>query len=231
MRIIALSLLAILAMPAAAQAEERRYSVTDYNQLRIDGGFRIQLETDRSPFAVAEGNSAALDGVRIRVEGRTLIVSANRSNWSGNERDRAQPVTIRLGAHRLERLWVNGSGLIEVDSIEGQKFGLAIQGSGRAVIHHVEVDTLDVGLNGAASAQIGGDVEDATLIVRGMSNLDAQGLEADRATLGVDGPSIVAMGSAQEVRVDAIGVGEISLAGRPACELRLVGAPLVTGCK
>ncbi|MCJ7421358.1 GIN domain-containing protein [Sphingomicrobium astaxanthinifaciens] len=235
MRIIALcALAALLAAPAAAPAapaQERRFTVTDFNQVRLDGGYRVALETARAPYAVATGNPAALDGVRMRVEGRTLIISADRSNWSGRERDRAEPVAIRLGTHGLRRVWVNGSGLIDIDRVEGPSFGLALQGAGRGTVGALAVEQFDLALNGAASARVAGEVEDATLIVRGMSLLDGEALESDRVTLGVEGPSTVTLGPAREARIDAVGTGEIMLAGRPSCELRLVGAPLVTGCR
>ena len=230
MRIIAL-FFAALALAAPAQAEERRFTVTDFDKVRLDGGFSVEMVTDRSPFAIAEGNPAAVDGVRMRVEGRTLIISANRSNWSGNARDRGQPVAIRIGTHNVRQVWVNGAGMIAIDKVKGPSFGLAIQGAGRATVGNVIVEELEVALNGAASAEVAGDVEDATLIVRGMSMLTAPGLESDRAVLGVDGPSVVRLGPAREARIDAIGTGNISLAGRPNCELRLVGAPTVTGCR
>ena len=78
-----LLILAAATMPLAAPAiaAERHYSVTSFDRIRIDGGYRVTLATGVAPFATASGNQAALDGVTIDVQGRTLIVHADRAAW------------------------------------------------------------------------------------------------------------------------------------------------------
>lgn len=231
MRIIAFLLaLGAVAAPAHAQ-DERRYSVTDFDKVRIDGGFRVEMVTDRSPFAIASGPYAAIEGVKVRVEGRTLIVSANRDNWAGTAEQRRQPVVIRIGGHDLKKAYVNGSGYLSVDRVEGASFSLSVQGTGRATVEEIEVDSFDLLLNGAASARVGGDVEDSKIALLGLSALDADTFDTDRLDLVVDGPGRVTLGRAGDAKVRASGTGEVTLGGRPTCTLNLMGAPVVAGCK
>src|SRR3546814_19405145 len=50
-------MLAALALTATApaQAAERRYTVTDFNRIRVDGPFVVTLATGKSPSATASG--------------------------------------------------------------------------------------------------------------------------------------------------------------------------------
>ncbi|MCM8557877.1 GIN domain-containing protein [Sphingomicrobium sediminis] len=233
MRTIALLLCTLLlATPAGAQPRQvdRNYTVTGYDRIRIDGGLSVSLVTNTSPFARASGTAAALDGLDIRVEGRTLIIRQDSSNWSGFAEEREVPVTIEVGTHEIEQAWVVGAGSLSIDRVRGLEFGAAVQGSGQLHISELDVDQIDITLNGAASARLGGEVEDATFLVRGVSALQAADLEVTDLTLGVDGAGVVVIGETREARIEAIGPGDITIGGRPACTARLNGSVTVRGC-
>src|SRR3546814_18205842 len=74
-------MLAALALTATApaQAAERRYTVTDFDRLRVDGPFVVTLATGKSPSAPAYGASRALEPVSTAVSGMTLRTRPNSS--------------------------------------------------------------------------------------------------------------------------------------------------------
>ncbi|MGH6783519.1 MAG: GIN domain-containing protein, partial [Sphingomicrobium sp.] len=59
----------VLGAPAPAQ---RNYSVTNFDRIRVDGPYEVRLKTNVAPYARASGAQASLEGVSIKVEGRTL---------------------------------------------------------------------------------------------------------------------------------------------------------------
>ena len=74
-RLPLLALLALASLPVApAKAANRNFSVPSFDRIRVDGPFQVQLKTNVAPYARASGSSAALDGVSVKVEGRTLII-------------------------------------------------------------------------------------------------------------------------------------------------------------
>jgi hypothetical protein len=97
-RLPTLALLAVASLPAnlfgAAPASQRNYSVTSFDRIRVDGPYQVQLQTNVAPYARAKGSQAALDGVSIAVEGRTLIVRAGGGSWGGYSGENPGPVTI-----------------------------------------------------------------------------------------------------------------------------------------
>ena len=223
---------ALVLLAAPAGAAERNYSVTSFDRIRIDGPYQVSLKTNVAPFAKASGTQASLDGVSIKVEGRTLIVRTDSSGgWGGYPGEGRGPVTITLGTHDLATAWVNGAGALNVDKVKGLNFELAIQGSGVAKIDEVNVDQLRLGLSGSASTRLAGKALKLTATVRGTSTLDGEGLAVRDAVIGAEGPSTVKAVVSGTAKVDALGLASVTLAGSPSCTVKSQGSATVSGCR
>ena len=232
-RLPLLALLALASLPAAAAppASQRTYSVTGFDRVRIDGPYDVRLQTGVAPYARASGSAAALDGVTVRTEGRTLIVRAGSGGWGGYPGEGRGPVTIELGTHDLGTAWVNGAGSLTVDRVKSMNFELAINGAGTAKIGTVDVDQLKIGLSGAGSARIAGRAAKLTATVRGTSSLDAEGLTSKDAVIGGEGPALVRARVTNSAKIDALGLASVNITGNPACTIRQQGSAIVTGCQ
>ena len=223
---------ALLLLAAPAGAAERNYSVTSFDRVRVDGPYQVTLTTDVAPFAKASGSQASLDGVSVKVEGRTLIVRADTSGgWGGYPGEGRGPVTITIGTHDLSTAWVNGAGALFIDKVKGLSFDLAIQGSGIARIDSADVDQLRVGLSGSAGSRIAGRALKLTATVRGSSSLDAEALAVKDAVIGAEGPATVRANISGTAKVDALGLASVALAGSPSCETKTQGSSTVSGCR
>ena len=229
--ILALLALASLPVAAATPATQRNFSVTSFDRIRVDGPYEVRLKTNVAPFARASGTAAAIDGVSVKVEGRTLIVRPSSGGWGGYPGENRGPVTIELGTHELGTAWVNGSGTLVIDKVKGLGFDLAIQGSGSARIESADIDQLKLGISGAGSTRIAGRAASMTATVRGTSSLDAEGLSVKDAVIGAEGPAIVRATVTNAAKVDALGLAAVTLAGKPSCTVNAKGSANVTGCK
>jgi len=229
--ILALLMLASLPATAAAPTAQRNYSVTSFDRIRVDGPYEVRLKTNVAPFARASGTAAAIDGVSVKVEGRTLIVRPSSGGWGGYPGENRGPVTIEVGTHDLGTAWLNGAGTLVIDKIKGLTFDLAIQGAGSARIETADVDQLKLGMSGSGSVRIAGRAASMTATVRGTSSLDAEALAVKDAVIGAEGPSIVRATVTNAAKVDALGLAAITLAGKPSCTVNAKGSASVTGCK
>ena len=236
MRIIAL-LLALVAFASPAHAQfggsqnERRYTVTEFDKVRVDGGFAVTLTTGRSPFATAKGSPAALDNLSVSVNGKTLVIRRTSSAWGGYPGEDSGAVSIEIGTYDVRQAYVNGAGALDIDAIDGFEFGVSVQGSGAVRIGQLDVDRFDLMLNGAASAQIAGSAEDGTIVLRGVSALRGSDLDVRDLTLGIDGPGYAELGTSRAVKLDMVGPGEVRFAGQPACTVTTAGSPTILGCR
>jgi hypothetical protein len=225
------ALLLAISLCAPAQAGTRNFGITGFTKIRVDGPFRVELATGVGPYATASGSPAALDRVAIDIQGSTLVVHPNRSSWGGYPGQDVGPVQIRLGTHELAAAWVNGAGTLAIDHVEGLKFDLSMQGSGATAIGHADVDQLNIGIAGTASATLAGRAGKMNATVRGISSLDAAGLATKDASIGAEGAATVKANISNAVSVDGAGPATITLTGQPACSLRVTGSASVTGCR
>jgi hypothetical protein len=216
-RMVAAALMLLAAAPAAAA--ERRYSVTDFDRVQVDGPYRVTLVTGRASAALASGSPAALDRVSVDVQGRTLRIRRNRSAWGGYPGEAAGVATIEIATRELRAASVSGSGSLGVDRVRGLRVDLAVAGNGRLVVAEVDADNLLVGLIGSGSIVLSGRAKQLNASVRGSGDLDAADLRADDAVLIADTAGAIALGAERTARVTAIGEGDVEIIGAPACTL------------
>jgi hypothetical protein len=232
-RLPLLALLALASLPAAAAAPatERNFSISGFDRIRIDGPYQVRLITNVAPFGRATGTAAAIDGVSVKVEGRTLVVRSGNSGWGGYPGEGRGPVTIEVGTHDLGAAYVNGPGSLTIDGVKGLAFELSIQGAGTARIDRVDVDQLKTAVSGAGTIRLAGRAARLTATVRGTSAFEADGLRVTDATIGAEGPSIVRTQVTNSAKVDATGLASVTLTGNPACTVKARGSANVVGCK
>ena len=232
MKSAAILALFLAAFPASqGAAAERTLSVTTFDKVRIDGPYRVRVTTGVSPFARVSGSAAAIDGVSVDQQGKTLIVRSNPSSWGGNYPGQPRgPVEISVGTQDLAAAYVNGPGSLSVDKIKGLLFDLSVQGSGSAAIADAKVDQLKVAISGVGTVSIAGAAPKLTALVRGTSALDASGLAVKDVTVGTEGPAQVRLNASNSAKVDARGVSSVEIAGGAACTVKAQGSAVVTGC-
>jgi hypothetical protein len=228
-----LALLALASLPASAAAAptQRSFSITDFDRIRVDGPYQVSLKTNVAPFARATGTQASLDGVSIRVEGRTLVIRAGSGGWGGFPGENRGPVTIEVGTHDLRTAMINGSGALAIDSVKGLSFDIQLQGAGITRIDTVDVDQLKVAVMGTGSARMSGRAAKLTAMVQGTASFEGEGLRVTDAVISTEGPSTVRAEVTNSANVEAVGLASVTLAGNPACTVKAQGSASVVGCK
>ena len=226
-----LFLCAALGVAAPVAAAERSFSVTDFNQVRINGPYRVKLITGVSPRAKAVGSTSALDGVSLDMMGRVLTIRRSPSAPTGYPGQPAGPVEIEIGTHDLTHASVVGSGSLDVASVKGQTFNLIVEGAGSARIGSLTSDQLKVQLAGSGSAALAGTAKSATFIVRGTASLDARNLQIKDAVIGSEGPAVISASVSNSAKLDVNGVSQVTLEGSPACTVKSSGSASVSGCQ
>ncbi|HEY0326810.1 MAG TPA: DUF2807 domain-containing protein, partial [Allosphingosinicella sp.] len=156
--------------------------------------------------------------------GTTLRVRRNQTAWTGTPTRAVPPATITLVARTLRSARVVGSGQLEISGLAGQRIDLVVQGSGRLSATGIEADNLSVGLSGSGSMDLAGTAETFTADLQGSGSLVAPALSLETGTLSVVTTGDVALHARREITINANGLGEIVIAGRPACTVRGPGA-------
>lgn len=212
---------------APAQAAERRYTVTDFDKIVVEGPFAVALTTGRPPSATASGSSEAIERVSIDVQGRTLRIRPNRSAWGGYPGDSSGGATIAVSTHDLRSAQLSGSGSLGIDKAEAMRFDAALSGSGSLSIGAVDADNLVLGAIGSGRIEIGGKAEVLRLTVQGAATIEGEALAVEDAEVNAATSGEIAVGVRRTAKVTAIGAGNVEIIGSPACTVKASGAGLV----
>jgi len=210
--------LLLLAAAAPAAAQERSYSVTDFDRIQVDGPYEVVLTTGRSSAARAVGPSAAIDRITVEVQGQTLRIHANRSAWGGYPgQQQSGPVRIEVATRDLSTATVIGAGSLTVDRARGLRLALTVSGSGRIAVGRLDADTLVLALRGSGRLSLAGTAKKVEANLTGSGDLDAGRLAADDADLYSETSGSVALTARRSAKVRAAGVGEVTIGGGAAC--------------
>jgi hypothetical protein len=215
-------LLALAALPA--QAAERRFSVTGFDRIQIEGPYQVALATGRSGSAVATGSAVALDAVSIDVQGRTLRIRPKRGAWGGYPGEDPGTVRIELGTAELRSAAVSGSGSLAVDKLKGMRIDLSLSGSGSLRAAHIEADQLHAASLGSGTLALAGKVKSLKMAVQGSGSLEGEGLSAEDAVVTADTSGEIALLVRRAATVTSSGAGGTRISGTPACTVKRLGA-------
>lgn len=224
---IALALAGATLLAVPAHAAERRYSITDFDRIVVEGPFVVRLVTGRPTSAVATGPQAAIERLSVDAQGQTLRIRPNRNAWGNNDGSQQGALEITLTTRTLRSARVIGPGRLDVTGVQGLRAELALDGSGRLEARGIAADNLVVASRGSGAIHLAGRAGTVRADIQGSGDLAASALTSQNLTLTAATTGTVALTASDTARVTAAGVGEVEIAGRAACTVTGLGASRV----
>lgn len=218
----------LIAVPTVASAAERRFTLTDFDRVVVEGPFLVSVTTGRGSSGIATGDPRALDTVSLDVQGRTLRVRPNRSNWGGYPGEAAGAPRIAVTTPALRGALVNGSGGLQIDKVKTMRFDAALTGNGRIGIGAIEADFVHLGAIGGGKLSVAGTARNVRASIRGTADLDAAGLRAEALDLQAETSGSIDMAAVKTAKVTTTGTGDVTVTGSPACTVHESGAGRVS---
>lgn len=223
--------------PAGAATEQR--PVTAFSAIELAGPYHVVIDAQAKPALELTGERKQLAEVETVVQGDTLVVRpVPRHGFFFNFGKRRETVTVRIGAGALKRLTVAGSGDVDIDHVDGDRFTLAgngpgdvhaggavrqltvtSSGSGDLDLRRLKAADVDLALNGPGDVKLA-DVGNALAVQQGGSgDLVADGLRTAKVTARMRGPGDVKLsGTSRELDLEMSGSGDFE-----GCGLKIDG--------
>lgn len=214
-------------LPGTASAADRRFSVTSFDTVRIEGDVAVEIVSDAAPAAVASGESRALDTLTVQSQGNTLLIRRARTNALIEGRAKrtapeALPL-VRVAARSIGSLSLRGHGSARLDRLAGTKPSARVDGDGSVEIGSVKADSLSVTVTGGGSLKINGTAAFGRAMMLGDGLLEASGLALSALDFTGEGPVRARLLVHGPARLVANGDSDISVAGKPVCKVRQTG--------
>lgn len=219
---IAAASLMLGSTPAAAA--EKRFGLTSFERIVVNGDFVVEVVTKSPVSAVASGVPDAIDRLELKSANGTLTISDRRF---GSDRTRgagAGRVTIRINAARLNSAAMVGAGSLTIDRLIAADVALTLRGPGSLTVANITADRLTLAATGTGRVQLAGRAKTAEMRVAGAGLVDASALTVTDLTANAEGAGDQRYSAVRTASVTARGVGTVSVAGTPACTVRNLGA-------
>lgn len=211
------ALLLALLLAAPALAAERRYPVSDFDRIEVDGPYVVRLTTGRTSLAVATGPQAGIDRLTVEVSGQTLRIRRNRNGWSGAPGRQQGQIEIAVTTRSLRAARLIGPGRLEIDRLSGLRADVGVEGSGELIVRGIATDVLNMRLAGSGRVEAHGRTRQLNGVFEGAGNVEAGALLAQDAVVATNSFGAVLLNAVRTARITASGRGSVTVSGRPAC--------------
>lgn len=227
----ALAALPLLALLAAATPDaSRRYTVTSFERIRVDGAFEVHLTVGKAPSAAAIADADTIDTLAISVDGTTLTVGRKIVDQGAPRRTRATIPVITLATPTLRSAIVTGGGRLSIAGLKAQRADLAVNGAGALAVTGAATDQLNATVIGSGTMALAGRAQRAALLTNGAGTIDAKALDVNDLTVRLDGPGQTDAQARYSARVTNSGLGQVTVAGNAACTVVApAGGPVSCG--
>ncbi len=212
-------LLAALASPTQAQpptgpaAEGRTYSASrPFERVELAGSANVRLfQGDRDQVFVL-GDAEAQKAIELDFSGDRLQIRS----VDGWKMWRSQKPTVDVTLRKLSQLFLSGAGDLHAPGpMRTEQLQISISGAGAARFDDLVCDRLAFGISGAGEGRISGQVNDMTLRISGKGRLQADNLQAAKASISISGIGGAEVWATEVLRLSVSGFGQIDYWGHP----------------
>ncbi|HEX8064427.1 MAG TPA: head GIN domain-containing protein [Allosphingosinicella sp.] len=212
------------ATTSSGQKGSRDFTVGAFEKISLTGSSNVVVTVGGAPSVRAEGDTALLEKLEIRVENGTLQIGYKKGNWSFGWRKDHGPVTVHVSAPSLTGAEVAGSGDMKIDKIEGGDFAGEIAGSGEIQLASLRARNASFSIAGSGGVTANGSAETADFEIAGSGDVRAGGLQVKRAKVSIAGSGNVETMATESANIDIMGSGDAIVTGGGKCSVNKMGS-------
>jgi len=161
-----------------------------FDNVRLEGNVRLYLKQGaQTKVSLETRNQRKMEDYRITVQNNTLYIRLREKQRYGGSRKRhsAPKINVNLTHPALKGVDVDGLVYVySIDPVSGDSFSLKGDGPIKGKIE-VDVQRLEVDLDGLCSMRFSGKADESDLRLDGMGRIKARDLETSKIYKSADG--------------------------------------------
>jgi Putative auto-transporter adhesin, head GIN domain len=206
------------------QRGSRDFAVGAFDRISLTGSSNVVVTVGAAPSVRAEGDTALLEKLEIKVENGILRIGYKKGNWSfGRGKDHG-PVTVHVSTAALRGAEIAGSGDMKIDKVQSEAFVAEIAGSGELEVGALAARRTSFSIAGNGDVRVAGAADSTDISIAGNGDVRAGGLEVKRASVSIAGSGNVETRATQSASVDIMGSGDVVVTGGAKCSVNKMGS-------
>lgn len=213
---------ALIALAAPAHAADRSYVVTNFDRVRVDGPYSVQVEVGTGgASASASGDDRALGDLDISVNGGTLTVRKGSQGWGERGKASGPPPVITLRTPAVRGATVVGGAKLALNGrLRTTRLDVQITGAGAIDARGVDADDVVVTVIGNGNVALAGRTARARFSTNGGGSIAATALDAGEIIVTLEGAGETRASARYLADLTNKGLGLIAVTGNPKCTVR-----------
>ena len=193
-----------------AQDDEITVAVKSFDQLELNGAFRVFLYQGNREEVRLEGPANYLDRIEVNQRGDKVRVQSKH-----DQRVSLKKIDVHVYFRDLSHLEINGVGqFVAQTSIHTEELDLLINGIKELDIE-LYVDALDAEVSGLGKTYLAGSANVAEININGIGSLYALDLAVKELHIETNGIGKAEVNATDQIYVSAYGIGSVYYAGNP----------------
>jgi hypothetical protein len=206
----------------------RNYQVGNFQKVELAGHYDVEIRTGGPVSVAAQGPQNVINRLVVEVDGDELKIhpksDAGWFHFGGHPFSR-DPVHVVVTVPTLTGATLAGSGVINVDKVQGNDFEGTVAGSGQMNLTDVDVQSLKLDIAGSGSAKAGqGKAQSAKYGIAGSGSVDAGAVQTQELKVEIAGSGGVNAHASGTADVDIMGSGDVNIAGGAKCKVSKAGS-------
>ena len=226
--LIPVLLLGACSMGEASESSGRKgsrdFAVGAFDKISLTGSSNVVVTVGGAPSVRAEGDTASLEKLEIKVENGVLRIGYKKGNWSFVRSNDHGPVTVHVSAPSLTGAEVAGSGDMKIDKVAGGDFTGEIAGSGEIELASLTAGKASFSIHGSGGVTATGTAETADFEIAGSGDVRAAGLQVKSAKVSIAGSGNVEAKAMESANIDIMGSGDVVITGGAKCSVNKMGS-------
>jgi hypothetical protein len=207
-----------------------------FNAINNEADFNVFVEQDSIYQVIVQAESNLIPHIKTMVNGNTLIVSTNenlRNNY---------PINIYVKTPTLNNVTLNGSGLVQTDTIVSNNFTVKLSGSGDmngqvispvvnvvlsgsgSINYHVNTENVDSNLSGSGAINLSGTATNGNHTISGSGSLNSYNLLENYVQAKISGSGNMFVNVSNQLDVTISGSGSVYYVGNPQLNINISGS-------
>lgn len=199
--------------------------VSGFEAITVEASFTVKVRQAGSDAVQVQADDNLLPYIETVLDTRrdrpTLVLRWKRSVNIRHSSD----IVVTVDARTVRALSTSGSGLIEADTIQGERLALSVAGSGDVRVHQATVAELQASVAGSGDVRAAGRAAVLKVSIAGSGDVDLSGVEAEEVKVSIAGSGDAQVTAHQSLSVSIAGSGDVRYGGRvPSVKTSIVGS-------
>ena len=210
-------------IPGSGKIETETREVEEFTRVKVNYPAEVVILQGETESVKIEADDNLLPQLSADVKGETLLIQNDVNGWERRV-EPSEHIKLTITIRDLQGLDFAAAGVVRVESLEVEDLEIDLNGAGEIQIIDLQAQSLTARLDGVGSITASGNAEFVSVEVNGLGNFYGEELDSAKADATIDGMGSANLQVREHLTATINGMGSVGYLGSPEVTRRMNGA-------